>query len=106
MKFTGKKRVTEWGDWAYETIATAPDGRVVYGEVIERPDHACRGGVPGFGGYWVCDGRGIELCKVCDLCKAEKLRTYDPAILGHYTAEDLSAGEAVEPEPGWGADFG
>lgn len=45
---------------------------------------------------WIYDGRGIELCRVCDDCEAERLRGYRPEILRPYTQADVD--EPIEPE--------
>lgn len=39
--------------------------------------------------------QGIELCRVCDKCEAEKLAKYRPEILSGYTQDDV-----VEPIDG------
>jgi hypothetical protein len=45
--------------------------------------------------WWAKDARGIELARVCDKCKREKLKKYRPDVLSdpHYWAD-----EAIEPE--------
>lgn len=53
-------------------------------------EHACRGGIPSTEpSWWARDGRGIELCRVCDLCEREKLAHYRPEILGYYDQGDV-----------------
>lgn len=44
--------------------------------------------------WWEYDARGIELCRVCDKCKAVKLAKYRPEVLRNpnYTAD-----EDIEP---------
>lgn len=49
--------------------------------------------------WWEHDAQGIELCKVCDKCKDEKLRQFRPEILTGYTQADVD--EPIEPEEGW-----
>jgi hypothetical protein len=39
--------------------------------------------------YWVKDGRGIPLAKVCDKCIDEVLSQYNPVVLGHYNESDI-----------------
>jgi len=58
-------------------------------------EHACLNDVPSTEpSWWARDGRGIELCRVCDLCEASKLSRYRPEILGHYT--ELDVDEPIE----------
>lgn len=38
--------------------------------------------------YWLTDGYGIPLCKVCEDCKEKKLRLYRPDIFTAYEAEE------------------
>jgi len=45
---------------------------------------------------WEFDAQGIELCKACPSCRAEKLARYRPCILSGYTQEDVD--EPIEPE--------
>lgn len=46
--------------------------------------------------WWEYDARGIPLCRVCDKCKAKRLRGYRPDVLRDPQYE---ADEAIEPEP-------
>jgi len=46
--------------------------------------------------WWVNDGRGIPLCKVCEDCEEQKLSKYRPEILTHYTEADVD--EAIDPD--------
>lgn len=46
--------------------------------------------------YWIYDGRGIPLTKVCDKCEKEKLKRYNPVVLKHYNEYDVD--EPIEPE--------
>ena len=46
--------------------------------------------------WWVYDGRGIPLCKVCDDCEEQKLKRYRPEVLGHYSEADVD--EAIESD--------
>ena len=48
--------------------------------------------------WWAKDAHGIELCRVCDRCKEEKLSKYRPEILTGYTQSDVD--EPIEPEDG------
>lgn len=45
--------------------------------------------------WWEYDARGIELCKVCDLCVKAKLAAYRPDVL---TDSNYEADEPIEPE--------
>jgi len=38
--------------------------------------------------YWLNDGHGIPLCKVCEDCEEKKLKRYRPDILDSYEAEE------------------
>jgi hypothetical protein len=59
--------------------------------------HECVGGaLSSEPSWWLKDGRGIELCRVCDRCEAEKLKRYRPEILEHYTENDVV--EQIEPD--------
>lgn len=54
-------------------------------------EHSCVGGVPSKEpSWWAYDAHGIPLCRVCDDCKAEKLRRYRPEILSGHTQEDVN----------------
>ena len=46
--------------------------------------------------YWINDGRGIPLTKVCHKCELQKLKQYNPIILKHYNQYDVD--EPIEPE--------
>jgi hypothetical protein len=46
--------------------------------------------------WWEYDAQGIELCKVCEECKEEKLARYRPCILEGYDQADVD--EPIEPE--------
>lgn len=60
-------------------------------------EHSCLYGLPSSEpSWWVYDGRGIELCRVCDTCKREKLSRYRPEILRPYTQDDVN--EPIESE--------
>jgi hypothetical protein len=43
--------------------------------------------------YWINDGHGIPLCKVCEDCEKEKLKGYRPDILEAYDCD-----EQIDPE--------
>ena len=47
------------------------------------------------GGWWEYDARGIELCKVCDLCIEVKLAQYRPEVL---TNSNYEANEPIEED--------
>ena len=52
--------------------------------------HACVGGIPSpEPSWWARDARGIELCRVCERCKREKLSRYRPEILAGYDELDV-----------------
>jgi len=38
--------------------------------------------------FWLNDGHGIPLCKVCDDCKQRKLLRYRPDIMSAYEADE------------------
>ncbi len=44
--------------------------------------------------YWLNDGHGIPLCKVCDDCREAKLKRYRADILTPYETD----GEPNEPD--------
>ena len=46
--------------------------------------------------WWENDAQGIPLCRVCDLCKEEKLSKYRPEILTGYDQSDVD--EPIEEE--------
>ena len=46
--------------------------------------------------WWEHDAQGIPLCKVCDNCKEEKLKSYRPCILSGYSQSDVD--EPIESE--------
>lgn len=48
--------------------------------------------------WWAKDAQGIELCRVCDTCRAEKLARYRPEILTGYDQSDVD--EPIEAEDG------
>ncbi len=61
-----------------------------------RP-HACKGGEESTADSRPeYDAQGIYLCRVCDVCQAEKLGGYRPEILNGYSQEDVS--EPIEGE--------
>lgn len=47
------------------------------------------------GSWWVNDARGIPLARVCDCCKAEKLKGYRPEVLKD---PNYHADEPIDPE--------
>ena len=38
--------------------------------------------------YWLYDGHGIALCKVCDKCESQKVKKYRPDIFTQYDADE------------------
>lgn len=38
--------------------------------------------------YWMYDGHGIALCKVCDKCKSQKVKKYRSDIFTQYDADE------------------
>jgi hypothetical protein len=42
------------------------------------------------------DAQGIYLCRVCNVCRKEKLARYRPEILRGYTQADVD--ESIEPD--------
>jgi hypothetical protein len=45
--------------------------------------------------WWEYDARGIELCRVCEKCKKEKLKRYRPEVL---TDPNYWSEEPIEDE--------
>ncbi len=68
----------------------------------QRPrEHTCLNGIPSEEpSWWLKDGRGVELCRVCDRCEDEKKARYRPEVLGHYDENDVD--EPIEAEDGSG----
>ena len=64
--------------------------------MTDRMYHFCKDGERKLGGHWVKDSQGIELAKVCKVCKKEKLSAYRPEILAGYNQNDVS--EKIEAE--------
>jgi hypothetical protein len=48
------------------------------------------------GSWWEYDAQGIELARVCDACKDEKLSRYRPEILTGYSQADVD--EPIEED--------
>lgn len=68
-------------------------------ETREVEEETCDGNhTKGDGSWWAKDARGIELCRVCDLCEEDKLSRYRPEILTGYTQADVD--EPIEPDDG------
>lgn len=60
-------------------------------------EHSCVGGVISTAPtWWEYDGQGIELCRVCEKCRQEKLAKYRPEILTGYDEGDVD--EAIEED--------
>lgn len=57
-----------------------------------EPTRECRCG-SGEVAYWVNDGYGIPLCKVCTACEARELSKYRSDIMSRYECD-----EPIEPE--------
>jgi hypothetical protein len=62
--------------------------------VIDLDEHVCEGG------WWEHDAQGIELCRVCSVCREQKLARYRPEILSGYSQADVD--EPIEPDDGDG----
>lgn len=45
--------------------------------------------------WWEYDARGIELCRVCDLCYKAKMAEYRPEVLRN---SNYLTDEPIEPE--------
>lgn len=59
--------------------------------------HSCVGGRPSAEpSWWAKDAQGIELCRVCDDCEAEKLARYRPEIITGYDQSDVD--EDIDPD--------
>ena len=52
------------------------------------------------GSWWEFDARGIEIARVCDKCRAQKLAKYRPEVL---TDPGYEADEPIEPEEYYGS---
>lgn len=50
----------------------------------------------GLDSQWEYDACGIELDRMCDACRPEKLKKYRPEILTGYSQEDMD--EQIEPD--------
>ena len=71
-------------------------------EILDAPDlRDCRH--EGQDSWWEYDARGIELCKVCDKCRAAKLAQFRPDVLSD---PQYWADEDIEPEPDVGVSTG
>jgi hypothetical protein len=67
--------------------------------------HACVGGETSLEpSWWAKDAQGIELCKVCDLCEAEKMARYRPEILSGYDQGDVDEEIESDGEGLFGSD--
>lgn len=49
----------------------------------------------GLNAYWESDARGIPLAKVCNKCRADKLRKFRPEVL---TNSNYECDEPIEAE--------
>lgn len=45
--------------------------------------------------WWEYDARGIELCKVCSVCRSQELAKYRPEVLRN---RNYPADESIEPD--------
>jgi hypothetical protein len=52
---------------------------------VRPEDHTHR---PGDGSWWMRDGYGIELCRVCDACEDAKAAKYRPDVFSAYEADE------------------
>lgn len=65
--------------------------------------HECKGGKPSTRPtFWEYDAQGIALCRVCSVCRDEKLSAYRPEILTGYNQSDVN--EDIEPDYGPGEE--
>jgi hypothetical protein len=46
----------------------------------ERRPCPCGSGLPS---HWQYDARGIELCRTCDICHDEQMKSYRPDVLSN-----------------------
>jgi hypothetical protein len=53
--------------------------------------------------WWEYDARGIELCKVCAVCRDEKLAKFRPEVRSD---PNYQADEPIEPDEPAGPDVG
>ena len=59
--------------------------------------HECKGGiVTNRPSWWEHDAQGIPLCRVCEVCREQKLARYRPEILSGYDQRDVN--EPIEPD--------
>lgn len=62
-----------------------------------QKEHLCLDGEVSFEpSWWERDAKRIPLCRVCRLCRKEKLAKYRPEILTGYDQNDVD--EPIEPE--------
>ena len=53
-------------------------------------EHMCKNGIVSTEpSWWENDAQGIPLCRVCDICRREKLSGYRPEILTGYSQADV-----------------
>lgn len=48
--------------------------------------------------YWLCDARGIELCRVCEYCEQATIDSYPPEVMGLSGNYKDVVDEPIEPE--------
>jgi hypothetical protein len=66
-------------------------------KMVKMKMHSCVGGHPSTEpSWWLKDARGIELCRVCDLCQTEKIARYRPEIISGYDQNDVN--EDIDPD--------
>ena len=67
-----------------------------------RQEHVCVGGkISTLSTYWINDGYGIPLCRVCPDCEDEKLAQFRPDIKERYDAD-----EPIDDDGGYDYDDG
>jgi len=64
---------------------------------MATPTHTCLDGVVSAQfSWWEYDAQRIALCRVCDVCREQKLARYRPEILSGYDQSDVD--EPIEPD--------
>lgn len=67
------------------------------GDFPRKRLHACvNGDLSDESSWWLVDGHGIELCRVCDRCEEVKRRRYRPEIFQAYSQADVD--EPIEAD--------